>query len=148
MKLPKEFIDEFYFEINDGVTKNKLLDIIPVTYKNKRCEVHLYISRDKITKSLWVVSYNIRKYFIEKRYKNSDISTVDEATSIKDSNGNQIYLMLEWNNWNKGIKNLLKGLGDIQKALKIIKFYPNEPDSPVQYEFIVKVNDHSDSLFK
>ena len=102
----------------------KLLDKIPVIYKDVTCYVHLYITSSSMTVECpWPVSNSVKRFFKMNNHKSKQLAKVDFAYTHKDSNNCECYQVVEWTNWPRRLKKYIAALGLIELVTKVKLYY-------------------------
>ena len=142
MAYPHKFLAENYLMVDENDTARfKLLDRIPVIYKEMTCHVYLYMTSSSMTVECpWPVANAVKRFFKLKYHKSDKFDKVDFAYTHKDSHNYDRYQVVEWRNWPRRLKKYIGALGQIERVMKLKFYNPNDGPGPWRtYEFHVKL---------
>ena len=117
MAYPHKFLAENYLMVDENDSARfKLLDRIPVIYKEMTCHVYLYMTSSSMTVECpWPVANAVKRFFKLKYHKSDKFDKVDFAYTHKDSNNYDCYQVVE-------CRKYIGALGQIGHVTKL-KFY-------------------------
>ena len=138
MAFHEETINNYYFEKTNGISKNRKMNGITVSYKNTPTIVYFYIDRQIPGEERF--RQKIQRIFAERQLKKG-LKTVHYAQNI--TNGDNHYEIVEWGyNYDKDkkcyipVRNAIQKYGKVERLLRVKTI----GKAKVEYEFHILLN--------